>query len=69
MIHPPIAKAVSVRVVCPCCDGRPHRYSSGPTREQAIEFDECPECDGIGTVEPDHADEIRERGRRFWRED
>lgn len=69
MIHPAIATADDVRVTCPCCDGQPARYRSGPSRYADVEYVECPSCDGLGYVYPDMADDIRASGRRFWRED
>lgn len=73
MIHPPIADAISARVECPCCDGEGTRYVSGPSwgywGGSDVEYAECPECDGIGKVESDMADDIRARGVRFHPED
>lgn len=73
MIHPEINDALAVRVTCPCCDGHPHQYLSGPSwgywGGQDAEYAECPECDGLGMVEQDAAEEIEARGRRFHPED
>lgn len=53
------------QVECPMCEGTPYRLARGARWGYAggspAEYEECPACEGAGTVDEDQADDVRRR--------